>query len=45
MLPILTGFFEECRQLYNLYPLLVHVRLFGVFCVDSVDRILTRFEV
>lgn len=39
------GFFEERRDLYNLYPLLVHVRLFGGSYVGSVDRILTRFGV
>lgn len=37
------GFFEERRDLYNLYPLLVHVRLFGGGYVGSVDRILARF--
>ncbi|WOI12777.1 fructosamine kinase family protein [Thalassospira lucentensis] len=43
--PIQPGFFEERRDLYNLYPLLVHVRLFGGSYVGSVDRILTRFGV
>lgn len=37
------GFFEERRDLYNLYPLLVHVRLFGGSYVSSVDRTLTQF--
>lgn len=41
--PIGDGFFEERRDLYNLYPLLVHVRLFGGGYVHSVDRILHRF--
>lgn len=41
--PISAGFFEERRDLYNLYPLLVHVRLFGGGYVASVDRILSRF--
>lgn len=27
--PIQAGFFETHRDIYNLYPLLVHVRLFG----------------
>ncbi len=36
------GFFEERRDLYNLYPLLVHVRLFGGSYVGSVDRTLTQ---
>lgn len=41
--PIPPGFFEERRDIYNLYPLLVHVRLFGGGYVGSVDRILRRF--
>lgn len=41
--PIPPGFFEERRDIYNLYPLLVHVRLFGGGYVSSVDRILHRF--
>jgi len=43
--PITPGFFEERRDIYNLYPLLVHVRLFGGTYVGSVDRILKRFGV
>ncbi|KAF0169954.1 MAG: Ribulosamine/erythrulosamine 3-kinase [Rhodobacteraceae bacterium] len=41
--PIKPGFFEERRDIYTLYPLLVHVRLFGGSYVDSVDRTLKRF--
>ncbi len=41
--PLSPGFFEERRDIYNLYPLLVHVRLFGGSYVSSVDRILSRF--
>lgn len=41
--PIPPGFFEERRDIYNLYPLLVHVRLFGGGYVGSVDRILRHF--
>ena len=41
--PIRPGFFEERRDLYNLYPLLVHVRLFGGSYVASVERTLSRF--
>lgn len=41
--PIRAGFFEERRDLYNLYPLLVHVRLFGGSYVGSVERTLTAF--
>ncbi|MBE2223214.1 MAG: fructosamine kinase family protein [Anaerolineae bacterium] len=37
------GFFEERRDIYNLYPLLVHVRLFGGSYVNSVDRTLQQF--
>ncbi len=45
MSKIEPGFFEERRDLYNLYPLLVHVRLFGGSYVGSVDQILSRFGV
>jgi fructosamine-3-kinase len=41
--PIPPGFFEERRDIYNLYPLLVHVRLFGGGYIGSVDHILRRF--
>jgi fructosamine-3-kinase len=41
--PIPPGFFEERRDIYNLYPLLVHVRLFGGSYVGSVDQTLRRF--
>ncbi|KAA5604747.1 fructosamine kinase family protein [Roseospira marina] len=40
--PIRPGFFEERRDLYNLYPLLVHVRLFGAGYLGGVDRTLRR---
>ncbi len=40
---IAPGFFEERRHLYNLYPLLVHVRLFGGSYVASVEQTLQRF--
>jgi fructosamine-3-kinase len=43
ILPIAPGFFEERRDLYNLYPLLVHVRLFGGHYVNGVKQILVRF--
>ena len=42
---IRPGFFEIRRDLYNLYPLLVHVRLFGGSYVSSVERTLSRFGV
>lgn len=41
--PIRPGFFEARRDIYNLYPLLVHVRLFGGGYVGSVDRTLAKF--
>jgi fructosamine-3-kinase len=41
--PIAPGFFEVRRNLYNLYPLLVHVRLFGGSYVTSVERTLRQF--
>jgi len=41
--PLKPGFFEERIELYNLYPLLVHVRLFGGSYVGSVERTLDRF--
>ncbi len=41
--PLAPGFFEERRDLYNLYPLLVHVRLFGGSYVGSVESTLARF--
>ncbi len=41
--PLAPGFFEERRDLYNLYPLLVHVRLFGGSYVQSVERTLKKF--
>ncbi|MCL4265633.1 MAG: fructosamine kinase family protein [Anaerolineae bacterium] len=41
--PLPSGFFETRRDIYNLYPLLVHVNLFGGSYVSSVDTILRRF--
>ncbi len=43
--PLRPGFFEARRDLYNLYPLLVHVRLFGQGYLGSVEQILRRFGV
>lgn len=40
---IREGFFETRRDLYNLYPLLVHVYFFGGGYGDSVRGILSRF--
>lgn len=41
--PIEDGFFEVRRDIYNLYPLLVHVRLFGGGYSASLSHILSRF--
>jgi fructosamine-3-kinase len=41
--PIRPGFFETRRDLYNLYPLLVHMRLFGGGYVAQVEGTLARF--
>lgn len=41
--PIEPGFMSERREIYNLYPLLVHVRLFGGSYVNSVGHTLTHF--
>jgi fructosamine-3-kinase len=41
--PLRPGFFEGRRDLYNLYPLLVHARLFGGHYVSSVEGIVQRF--
>lgn len=41
--PLRPGFFEVRRDLYNLYPLLVHVRLFGGGYVGGVERTVRRF--
>lgn len=41
--PLRPGFFEERRDLYNLYPLLVHVRLFGGSYAAQVERTLSRY--
>jgi fructosamine-3-kinase len=41
--PLQPGY-EDRVDIYNLYPLLVHVNLFGSTYVPSVDRILRRFQ-
>lgn len=41
--PIRPGFFEVRCDLYNLYPLLVHARLYGGPYVDNIRAIVTRF--
>lgn len=39
------GFERERRSIYQLWPLLVHVRLFGGSYVNSVDKSLRRFGI
>jgi fructosamine-3-kinase len=41
--PLRPGFFETRRDIYNLYPLLVHARLFGGHYASAVERTLRRF--
>jgi fructosamine-3-kinase len=43
--PIREGFFEVRRDLYNLYPLLVHTYYFGGGYLDCVRHVLDRFGV
>ena len=43
--PIRDGFFEGRRDLYSLYPLLVHTYYFGGGYLGSVQRTLARFGV
>lgn len=42
---IAPGFFEARRDIYNLYPLLVHARLFGGHYPGAAERTLKRFGV
>jgi fructosamine-3-kinase len=42
LLPIEPGFHELRSDLYNLYPTLVHVRLFGAGYLGGIDRTLSR---
>jgi fructosamine-3-kinase len=42
-LPLQPGFHAERRDIYNLYPRLVHVRLFGAGYLAGIDRTLARF--
>jgi fructosamine-3-kinase len=41
-LPLEPGFFAERREIYNLYPRLVHVRLFGAGYLAGIDATLAR---
>jgi len=40
--PIAPGFFESRRGIYNLYPLLVHTRLFGASYLGGAESTLSR---
>lgn len=41
--PIRAGFFEQRAEIYNLYPLLVHARLFGMSYARKAQRILEKY--
>jgi fructosamine-3-kinase len=41
-LPLEPGFHDLRRDIYNLYPTLVHVRLFGGNYLPTINRTLTR---
>jgi fructosamine-3-kinase len=41
--PMRPGFFEVRRHLYNLYPLLVHARIFGAPYPEAIAETLKRF--
>ncbi|MBC7449875.1 MAG: fructosamine kinase family protein [Cytophagales bacterium] len=43
ILPLDKGFFDTRADIYNLYPLLVHVNLFGGWYIASVRETLKRF--
>ncbi|BAQ17109.1 fructosamine kinase family protein [Methyloceanibacter caenitepidi] len=45
ILPLEPGFHEVRRDTYNLYPTLVHVRLFGGSYVAAVERTLAKLGV
>ncbi len=42
--PLRAGFFETRRHVYNLYPLLVHVRLFEGGYVAQVEQVLSVLD-
>lgn len=44
LIPIQAGFFEERADIYSLYPLLVHARLFGVSYARRAQKILDKFN-
>ena len=44
LIPYRPGFFEERMDIYNIYPLLVHTRLFGTSYARKVMRTLEKFD-
>jgi fructosamine-3-kinase len=45
LLPLEPGFHELRRNIYNLYPALVHVRLFGSSYLAGIERTLARLGI
>jgi len=43
--PLEPGFHELRRDLYNLYPTLVHLRLFGAGYLSGIERTLKRLGI
>ncbi|MDE2856243.1 MAG: fructosamine kinase family protein [Chloroflexota bacterium] len=45
ILPIENAFFDTRRHVYNLYPLLVHLTIFGAKYLGPLDATLRRFSI
>lgn len=41
--PFRPGFFEYRQNIYNLYPMLLNVKLFGSKCLPQINEVLSRF--
>lgn len=41
--PFRAGFFEYRQSIYNLYPMLLNVKLFGAECLPRINAVLSRF--
>ena len=41
--PFRPGFFEYRQNIYNLYPMLLNVKLFGSACLPQINEVLSRF--
>ncbi|MBO4521487.1 MAG: fructosamine kinase family protein [Alphaproteobacteria bacterium] len=41
--PFRAGFFEYRQSIYNLYPMLLNVKLFGAECLPRITAVLSRF--